>query len=322
MQNVVFLIERYGLVVVFLNMLLDQAGLPIPAYPTLMVAAALAANSVFKVPEIVVAGVLGSVIADIAWYAASRQYGRSVLALVCRVSLSPDSCVRQTETMFARVGAFSLLFAKFVPGLGIVSIALSGLTEVPLLSFIVLDVLGSTLFVGLAVALGVVFRNAIFQVLTTLTDLGLAGLAIVGAALAVYLLVRFLQRQAFIRHLRMNRITVDELGTMIDRGETPIILDVRPDLVRYEEGIIPGAVFAHPSDAGLSLAAFSRDTEIVVYCSCPNEASAAIAARHLRRAGFTRIRPLLGGIEAWAEAGRPVHPHNTNDSEPAATLAA
>jgi rhodanese-related sulfurtransferase len=43
-----------------------------------------------------------------------------------------------------------------------------------------------------------------------------------------------------------------------------------------------------------------------VYCACPNEESAATASKHLRQAGFTKIRPLLGGIDAWVEAGHPV----------------
>jgi rhodanese-related sulfurtransferase len=110
----------------------------------------------------------------------------------------------------------------------------------------------------------------------------------------------------FIRQLRMDRISIEELTGMIDRGEAPVILDVRPDLVRYEQGIIPGAIFAHPLDAQEILAAYPRDTEVVVYCSCPNEESAATAAKHLKAAGFHRIRPLLGGIEAWSAAGRPV----------------
>ena len=306
MNDVVALIERYGLVVVFLNMLLDQAGLPIPAYPTLMVAAALGAGDPSSAPQILAAGVAGSVIADFGWYAASRRFGRGVLGLICRVSFSPDSCVRQTETMYARVGAVALLFAKFVPGLGIVSIALSGITRVTPLVFIALDAIGSALFVGIAIGLGVIFKKAIFQVLATLSNLGLVGLGLVALALAIYMLIRFWQRQEFIRQLRMARITVDELGEMIDRGETPIILDVRPNLVRFEEGVIPGSIFAHPSDAELSLASYPKDVEIVVYCSCPNEASAATAAQHLRRAGFKKIRPLLGGIEAWSKSGRPI----------------
>ncbi|HKD24178.1 MAG TPA: rhodanese-like domain-containing protein [Rhizomicrobium sp.] len=306
MHHIAVLIEHYGLVVVFLCMLLDQAGLPIPAFPAIMVAAALGAGGRFGLQGILIAGVVGSVIADLAWFFASRRYGRKLLSLLCRISLSPDSCVRQTENLYARVGTPLLIFAKVVPGLGIVAVSLAGTTGVSALTFLFFDLLGAGLFVGSAVLLGALFKTAIFAVIATLADLGMLGLALAIAAVAVYVAARWWQRQAFIKQLRMDRISAEELAEMIDRGEQPVILDVRPDLVRYEEGIIPGAIFAHPLEAQAALATFSRDIEVVVYCSCPNEEAAATAANHLKQAGFKKIRPLLGGIEAWTKAGRSV----------------
>jgi membrane protein DedA with SNARE-associated domain/rhodanese-related sulfurtransferase len=306
MHAIVALIQHYGLVVVFLVMLFDQAGLPIPAFPAFMVAAALGAGGRYGLEGIVVAGIAGSLIADVSWFVASRRYGRALLALLCRISLSPDSCVRQTENMYVRVGTPLLLFAKFVPGLGIVSVALAAITGVGAFVFLVLDAMGAAFFVGAAVLLGALFKTAIFAVINKLTELGAFGLALVVLAIAAYVFVRWWQRQMFIRQLRMDRISVDELTQMIDRGEAPVILDVRPDLVRYEQGIIPGAIFAHPLEAQKTLAKFSKDIEVVVYCSCPNEEAAATAAKHLKQAGFRKIRPLLGGIEAWTKAGREI----------------
>jgi membrane protein DedA with SNARE-associated domain/rhodanese-related sulfurtransferase len=306
MNEIVILIEQYGLAVVFLVMLLDQAGLPIPAFPAFMIAAALGAGGRYGLEGIVIAGTAGSLIADTSWFVASRRYGRKLLALLCRISLSPDSCVRQTENMYLRVGTPLLLFAKFVPGLGIVSVALAGITGVSAFVFFVLDALGAALFVGSAVLLGVLFKTVIFAFIARLAELGALGLALVVLAIAAYVFVRWWQRQLFIRQLRMDRISVEELTDLIDRGEAPVILDVRPDLVRYEQGIIPGAIFAHPLDAEKTLAEFSRDIEVVVYCSCPNEEAAATAAKHLKEAGFRKIRPLLGGIEAWTQAGREI----------------
>jgi len=306
MQEIATLIEHYGLVVVFLIMLLDQAGLPIPAFPAFMVAAALGAGGRFGPEGIVVAGVAGSLVADLGWFQASRRYGRKLLALLCRISLSPDSCVRQTENMYLRVGTPLLLFAKFIPGLGIVSVALAGITGVGAFVFVMLDAMGAALFVAAAVLLGVLFKTVIFALIARLAELGMLGAALAIAAFAAYVFARWWQRRMFIRQLRMDRISVDELTAMIDRGEAPVILDVRPDLVRYEEGIIPGAVFAHPLDAQIALAEFPKDVEVVVYCSCPNEEAAATAAKHLKQAGFRKIRPLLGGIEAWTQAGRDV----------------
>jgi rhodanese-related sulfurtransferase len=104
----------------------------------------------------------------------------------------------------------------------------------------------------------------------------------------------------------MDRISVEELTDMIDDGRTPVIFDVRNVEARQRDGMIPGAVAAHAADIEAVLKEYPRDVEVVIYCACPNEATAAIAARHLRRAGYRKIRPLLGGIEAWAQSGRPL----------------
>jgi rhodanese-related sulfurtransferase len=120
---------------------------------------------------------------------------------------------------------------------------------------------------------------------------------------------KWLQRQWFIRSLRMSRITLEELRRLMDERKDTLILDVRPPDVRAAEGIIPGAVAAHPAEIKSVIAMYSGDQETIVYCACPNEASAATAAKHLRRAGFKRIRPLLGGIDAWVKAGHPIERH-------------
>ncbi|HTI87355.1 MAG TPA: VTT domain-containing protein [Alphaproteobacteria bacterium] len=306
MPDVVFLIQHYGVPVVFLNVLLAYLGLPLPIYPTLLLAGALTASGAGSVWLVIAAATAGAVIADGIWFVAGRHYGRRALALVCKVSLSPDSCVRRTESAFSRTGPWTLLFAKFLPGLSYVSVALCGATGVRASLFILADAIGAALYVALAVALGWLFRDAIDAVVSTLVQLGAYGVVLVVAALGAYLAIRWIERRLFIRRLRMDRISVEELAEMIDRGEAPVILDVRSADLRLSEGMIPGSIAAGILEAPTALKGHSLTVEVVVYCSCPNEASAAMAAMHLKRAGFRRIRPLLGGIEAWSAAGRPI----------------
>jgi membrane protein DedA with SNARE-associated domain/rhodanese-related sulfurtransferase len=306
MQHLIAIAERHGLLVVFLNMLLARGGLPLPIIPTLMAAAALASDSAYQIAAIVVAGAGGSLLAEFALYWCGLRYGQRFLALLCRVSFSPDFCVRQTEAMFAKVGLWSLVFAKFVPGLSLVPVAMAGVTKMPVVAFLLLDGIGSLLFVGAAAALGLIFQGAIASAIATLADFGtLGGLAVV-AAIGFYALVKWWRRRLFIRQLRIDRITVPELRSLMDDGREVVILDVRPKDVRAQDGIIPGAIAAHPEDIDPIVRDYARDAEIVVYCDCPNEESAATAAKHLKQAGFKRIRPLLGGIEAWVEAGHPI----------------
>jgi len=308
MEQIAGLIAQFGLLAVFLTVLLDEGGLPLPSWPLLAAAGAMAFTGSISLPAVIAAAVGGSIVADNLWYWIARLHGRRVLALLCKMSLSPDSCVRQTESVFSRVGPPALLFAKFVPGLGNITVALSGITRLPLRVFLPLEIAGSAIYLTIPILLGWLFHDAVASVLQTLAALGEYGLLLIAAALGGWLALRWRERQAFIRQLRMDRITVSELAALMAQEDTrPVILDVRPAEARAQGGMIPGAIAAHPENMD-ALADHSRDIEIVIYCACPNEASAAMAAHHLRRAGFKHIRPLLGGIDAWAGAGFALQP--------------
>jgi membrane protein DedA with SNARE-associated domain/rhodanese-related sulfurtransferase len=306
MQHLINIVEQHTLLIVFFNVLLSRGGLPLPVLPTLLTAAALAAGRPDQIGEIILAGIGGTLVADFALFWCGLRYGQRFLALLCRVSFSPDLCVRRTTAVYTRMGWWSLPFAKFIPGLSLIAVAMAGVSKMPVLAFLLLDGLGALLFVSASVALGVIFQNAITSVLSTLAEFGMLGNLAVVAALALYLLTKWWRRQLFIRQLRMNRITVAELRKLIEDGEELVILDVRPKEIRAQDGIIPGAIAAHPEDIDPIVRDYSRDLEIIVYCACPNEESAATAAKHLKQAGFKKIRPLLGGIDAWVDAGHPI----------------
>ena len=116
MEQLTALVAQYGLWLVFANVFLEQVGAPLPAVPTLMLAGALAAGGSASIPAIVAVTVAASLAGDLVWYYAGRHYGLRVLKLLCRISLSPDSCVRETQARFLRLGPVSLVYAKFVPG--------------------------------------------------------------------------------------------------------------------------------------------------------------------------------------------------------------
>ncbi len=306
-HHIIELIAQYGLLLVFINVLVEQAGAPLPAIPTMIVAGALAAADRLPLFGVVLVAVVACLIADFAWYAAGRYFGGGVMRTLCRISLSPDSCVKQSELRFQRWRGGVLLLAKFVPGLSTVAPPLVGALGLRTGPFALFDGLGSLLWVGVAVSLGYVFANQIDFLLDALASAGSVALMLLGCLLALYIVAKWWQRHRLIRTLRMARITVQELNNAIAAGQVPAIVDVRSEAARMvDTRVIPGALLADVRSVDRIMGAVPIDAELVIYCTCPNEASAAVVAKALMDHGYKRVRPLLGGLDAWETAGYPV----------------
>ena len=303
MNHLIMLLQQYGLGLIFINVLLLQAGLPVPAYPTLIVAGAYAAMGGSPLWELVAVGVAAAVIADTGWYLAGRRFGTAILRTLCRVSLSPDACVRQTESIFERFGARSMLFAKFIPGFASVATGLAGAVRMRYGVFVFFDALGAGLWVGVGVAIGFLFRNAIDQAMNTLKELGKYGLMLVIAAFIVWVLIKWYRRVMFARQLRMDRVSVDELQALMSDDKVNAIVDVRSPMMQESTGRIPGSRTVDMARIAESFKGVPVDGEVIVYCACPNEATAVKVAKSLQNLGYKRIRPLHGGIDAWIGAG-------------------
>lgn len=309
MHLLLSLIEQYGLWLVFAAVLIEQLGVPIPAYPVLIVTGAVSARGDYTVAAVIAVAVIACVIADLVWYYAGARLGRGVLRLMCRVSLSPDSCVRRTETIYEKWGAPSLMVAKFVPGFAAVATAMAGVVRTRIGSFVVFDAIGALLWASVGVLIGWQFRDAINDVLDTLNAAGRVGLIVIVLAFALFVVVKAWRRYAFRRQLRMARVSVDELNRMLAEGKPPLVVDVRTSNSR-RDGAIPGSTWVDMHALDSSLDELPIADEVIVYCACPNEASAALVAKRLMRQGFKRVRPLTGGIDAWVAAGYRVESEN------------
>jgi membrane protein DedA with SNARE-associated domain/rhodanese-related sulfurtransferase len=302
MDALLHVIEAYGLWVVFLGVVLDQGGLPLPAYPVMIVTSGLAVDTHTPVWPILLVAVAATVAADLLWYAGGRRFGPALLRLMCRISLSPDSCIGRTRRLYGRWGAPSLILAKYIPGFAAVATTLAGETRTSLRRFLVYDAIGAALWAGGAIALGVIFHEAVESVLTELEQLGHYALIVLCAALALFVAGKWWQRHRFLASIRMARITPGELDVLLRTGPPAAVLDVRTPERRAQTGWIPGSIQVRDV-AELML---DRDDEIVVYCDCPNDASAAVVARSLKERGYRRVRPLAGGVDAWRGEGLPI----------------
>jgi membrane protein DedA with SNARE-associated domain/rhodanese-related sulfurtransferase len=303
-QQLLLALRSFGLELVIINVFVDQLGLPVPAVPTLIVAGAVAANGQLSLSAVFLGASLACLLADSGWYLLGQLFGMRVLKTLCRISLEPDSCVSNTQSRFERWGVNSLIIAKFVPGLAIIAPPLAGAMRIGWMRFIFLSTLSAALWVGTALVAGIIFRTQVEILLIDLDRIGsLAGLAAV-LLLGCYVGYKWWERSRFYKMLRMARISVAELHRLMANGAAPVIVDVRSHTARgLEPRWIPGALHVPLEDMGRHLEALPRDREIILYCSCPSEASAARVARILMSHGFKRVRPLFGGLEAWLAAG-------------------
>ena len=286
---------------VFVNVFMQQMGLPVPALPTLLLAGSLAAAP-SALGQMLAAAVLASVVADWIWYHAGRRYGYRVLAGLCKLSINPASCVTVTEARFVRWGVLSLLVAKFIPGFSTVAPPIAGALRMPQWRFIVAAGAGGALWAGLALGAGWLMRDAV-QALIVMLDqrLGLAlGLALLLAG--VWLAWKFYQRYRFRKGSAIGHITAEALLALADRGLGPRILDLRGAVMVAETGPLPGPLAdATVTDSGRLLEAVSTwplHGPIVTLCACPADASAVQAAQRLLAAGYLDVKPLRGGYEA------------------------
>lgn len=292
------LLHTYGVLIVFGTVLLEQIGLPIPAFPVLIIAGALAVDNGANWPATLAASVAGCLISDYFWFRAGRHYGKRILRLLCKISLSPDSCVSQTEDNFTRWGAKSLVVAKFIPGFNTIAPPLAGAMGTTTTRFVWLSIAGGLLWSGVGMGLGAWFHDSVDDVIDWFETLGSTALMVVGALLAVFILLKYVERKRNLGAARLPRINVDELKALLEAGHDPLIVDARSVTARGLERGIPGALAYGDAPARL-MATLDRKRHIVVYCSCPNDVTAAQVAKEFLNKGFHRTRPLYGGLDAW-----------------------
>lgn len=298
------LLAQYGLWLLFAVVLAEQLGLPIPAVPLVMLAGARVADDpLYGVLALAVA-VAASALGDAAWYVAGRLHGHRVLRLLCRISLSPDTCVRQSESTFTRYGIATLVIAKFVPGLSTLAPPLAGALGMKPSAFMLFNTAGAVLWAGAALLLGLLFAAQIDAVLDALAEMGVYAAALVAVLLALYIGWRWLDRRRALRQLQSERVAPEDLLAMLDRGDAVTVVDVRSGLITEAEPVrIPGALHIELEQIGVHLHRLPRDLPLIVYCACPNDVSAVRAALKLHAAGLKHARPLRGGIDGWLAAG-------------------
>lgn len=295
----------YGYALLFVWVLIEQLGAPLPAAPVLMAAGALSAEREMSFWLALATGVVAALIADTAWFWIGRRYGHVVLRLLCRMSLEPTTCVRRTELSCGHRGSLMLLFAKFVPGLATLAPPVAGQNGVSLRAFLLYDGAGSALWAG-ALLVGGRFCGAMLNSNHHLLDwVGKFSGALLVLGIVGFFIVRLVRRQNALRALRAARLEPEELKQQLDAGETVYIVDLR-DPAEVQTGTLPGALAMAPRQLSERHTEIPRDRDVVLFCDCPSEATAARMAMQLHKLGLERVRPLRGGAREWRRLGYPL----------------
>ena len=259
-------LRHYGYWLILGSVFLEQLGLPLPAVPLLVAMGALSRSGEVSLATLILIALAASAAADLIWFQLGRRYGRSVLALICRISLEPAYCVRRTEDVYVKHGVWTLLFAKFLPGLNAAAVPLAGMMKTPRFRFLLFDSAGLTLWAGSYSAAGYVFSNQIERLLTYLSNLGYSFLVLALGIAGVYIAYKYRQRRWFVKSLVVDRITPEELKSKLDSKEKVVILDLRNQLdITNERFRIPGAFHVLPELLGQ--ADLPRHHEVVLYCT-------------------------------------------------------
>jgi membrane protein DedA with SNARE-associated domain/rhodanese-related sulfurtransferase len=299
-------ILRHGYLWLFLAALLERIGLPLLVTPVVIAAGAVAGLGDMSLAAIIGVTVVASEIGDWLWYELGRRRGASVLRILCKISLEPDSCVRKSEDAFARHTISALISSKFVFGVGRLAAPVAGLSGMSRRRFLLLNALGSFLWAACFALVGYIpARKLRIDVLLEET-LGTLLLLLV-VVVVLHVIWKYVQRERFIRSLRVSRITVEDVKAALDRGERPFIVDLRHMLeFVVDPRTVPTAVRISPDELPSRNAEIPRDREIVLYCTCPSEATSAKVAMDLKKMGIIKVRPLQGGLKAWQDLGYPM----------------
>jgi len=321
MHETMAFVIQYGALLLFAVIFAEQVGLPVPAIPILVAAGALAGLGQMNLWSTVGVASLATLLADVVWYELGRRRGRSVLGLLCRIAIEPDSCVRSTERFFTKHGKHSLLLAKFVPGLSTIAPPLAGIVGISVPVFLFWDGLGTALWVGSGVGMGYVFSGQFEEAVGYMSHAGTV-IGVVASILVGSYVTWKLARRYHLAH-RIPRVTMEEVAQKLERDEPVAFIDVRVLEETTQDPGIPEARLIPAADLAERYAELPADRDLVLYCACPHDAASAQAAMWLRKKGFVRVWPLAGGLGAWrawqlAQAG-PIIPTRPADGVLVAT---
>ena len=307
MELPIHILMVYGYLLLAGWVLAEQLGLPLPAMPVLLAAGALSAENELNFGLAFLVSLTAALVADSVWFFVGRRYGHHVLRLLCKLSLEPTICVRKTQDSFGRRRELTLVIAKFVPGLATLAPPVAGENGMSFGRFLFFDTIGASLWFLVLLSAGRFFGDLLKRDPSLLNWVGRFSGALLVLGIVAFFLVRLYRRRMFMKELVQSRVEPADLKGQLDAGELVYIVDLRHPLELLPDPFtLPGAVHFSPDGLAERQAEIPRDRDVVLFCTCPSEATAAKTAMTLYRLGIERVRPLRGGYDEWKRLGYPV----------------
>jgi membrane protein DedA with SNARE-associated domain len=266
MTETIELVAKHGYVLLFFWVLAEQAAVPIPSVPLLIISGSLARTKQLDATAVLICAFTACVIADNAWFQLGRRFRSKALHFICIVSLEPDSCVRKTENVFAKHGLNSLLISKFIPGLNAVAAPLAGASNAPFFRFLCFDTLGALVWVGAYVFTGYLLSDELEVAIAYASRFGSGFLLFVVAAFGGWVAWKFIERRRFLKKVKVERIDVRDLKALLSRGSELALVDVRSHLSHHDP-VITGALHIPLEDLPARHHEIPRDRDIVLVCT-------------------------------------------------------
>ena len=259
---------RHGYWFVFAYVLAQSMGLPLPADPLFLLLGALIGNHQYSFFRCLSTSASAILIGDTLWYHLGRFRGQSVLGFLCKMSLEPDICVRKTESTFAKRGAAALLFSKFVPGIGLLSVTLAGISRIRFWRFLLADAAGAVLWAGSYLLLGRMFHRQLDFLLSKLGFFGRRAGLVLAAGIILYIAIKYFERRRFFHQLRVNRVTPQQALVLLHREQPVTVIDLRhPSEVERVGLKIAGALVLRPEELRSRSGEIPKGQEIILYCT-------------------------------------------------------
>src|SRR5579863_7515218 len=270
MNNFLALIAHHGYLLIFVIVLAEAIGLPVPAALALVAGGAAAAAGSLSAPKVFVLALTAMLLGDSVLFILGRYMGWSLLGLLCRLSVNPEACILRSAESFYKRGKTTLLFAKFIPGVNTMAPPLAGSMKMRPQQFLRFDSAGATLYILAYCGMGFLFRDFVAAITRGFQAASRAFGEVFFLAAIGYIAYRVWLYHKNKVYRVVPRVQVEELARKLasEDKDKVLILDVRSHGY-YDAGAarIKGSIRLEPNNLAEELKTLPKDKDIYLYCT-------------------------------------------------------